>query len=716
MTFFLSLQFIVFTSFFIALALKPKPERSTKSKVSQINPLKIPSAIDFGPEIVRNQKGDEPCDDFYEYACGNWRELQLINDSVNVLLTEHLLKSRNKERIRDIFEKIHSNAGALGKAKQWMDTCLNDAEIDKAGLSSILFYVNKKGGWPMTMTSTEWNPNTYSWHDIDEYYTRLTGSSAMYNITIRYSQYSDRQNKMIIALTYPNFMLPLQNYLLSGKYESPLGKYNKNILKVMTALMRHQGTNEPDSLTTDVSNIVIFEKHLVELRRMFIQNPEKSSAVVLTLDQLQQRYNLKNPQNAAKIDWLKKVNNLLKVSGVRVTGSEKVYIHELEYFLGLPSLLNTVNPRILVNYIHWRFVGNMLKYSIGEFWQKFGGKMDRWTHCLQELPIMHPINYKYTKNYISDSSVSIVTNLAKRIQEQLERKVMTWPWLPDVDKKALLRKVKNIKIYVNRPSWYSISAINEYYSDLTIGSDHLKNMINCKEHDLKKQLALFTKPLDDVRESIMWNGKVIIENAFYHVGFNTIAIPGGLFQWPYFATDAPMAMLYGAIGYIIGHELSHSLDTKGRKYNEHCQVGNWWSKRANIMFIHNAKCLIDQFKKYDYPEAGSQRTVDENFADSLGLELSFQALMTESNTRSKSLRKQCGLEQFTNEQLFFLSFANTMCAYVKPDFWGQYIKQFKKHPPPKLRVLGSVSNSKDFSKYFSCPSSSNMNPERKCSL
>ncbi|XP_012281297.2 endothelin-converting enzyme 1 [Orussus abietinus] len=223
----------------------------------------------------------------------------------------------------------------------------------------------------------------------------------------------------------------------------------------------------------------------------------------------------------------------------------------------------------------------------------------------------------------------------------------------------------------------------------------------------------------------MYLGDALAVNAFNQRKLNLISILAGIIDWPYYLPEMPDSMQYGALGATIGHELSHAFDTDGVHMDYLGERAQIWSPEAYRTFESKAHCFIDQFNAYQYTElevlgrvefANGATTCDENMADSAGVIASFEAFKRSSRKREKGFKTLHGLQNFTSEQLFFLAFANVRCAFTSP-YYLSYLIQFRQsHSFPRLRVIGSLSNMKEFSEAFKCPKGSPMNPDTKCVL
>lgn len=201
---------------------------------------------------------------------------------------------------------------------------------------------------------------------------------------------------------------------------------------------------------------------------------------------------------------------------------------------------------------------------------------------------------------------------------------------------------------------------------------------------------------------------------------NEIVIPAGILQSPFFySAKIPRSLSYGALGSIIGHELTHGFDNTGRKFDKNGDiVKEWWSKQSLIEFNRRSLCIEKQYSKFKvqgkYPISGKV-TLGENIADNGGTKLSYFAYHDWLTKHGDEEEYALPSLHYTNDQLFFIGYAQEYCSHARPK--TEYISTLSEiHAPPKFRVIGTLSNFREFSEAFNCPTNSTMNPVRKCEV
>lgn len=185
-----------------------------------------------------------------------------------------------------------------------------------------------------------------------------------------------------------------------------------------------------------------------------------------------------------------------------------------------------------------------------------------------------------------------------------------------------------------------------------------------------------------------------------------IVFPAGIMQRPVFDVEAPEYMSYGAFGSVAGHELSHAFDSTGRHYDQIGNYTDWWSKSTVEAFKEKAECFVSQYGNYTVPgpddkplHVNGRLTLGENIADAGGLSASFQAW--KRRAAEKPNKDLPGLEHFTHDQLFFVTYSNWWCGKSRKDTAINRIYT-DPHAPKWARILGTMANSREFRESFQC--------------
>jgi len=205
-------------------------------------------------------------------------------------------------------------------------------------------------------------------------------------------------------------------------------------------------------------------------------------------------------------------------------------------------------------------------------------------------------------------------------------------------------------------------------------------------------------------------------NAYYDPTRNQMVFPAGILQQPFFNHSFPLEMNLGGIGLVMGHELTHGFDNQGRVFDGTGRLVNWWEPQTSQLFDQKVQCVIDQYSKFE-PLPGvfinGKLTQGENIADMGGIKNAFSTLKTMIG--DDGLNTVSIVKKLNKGQLFFVAFAQTWCTVSSPENIKLRVKT-DPHSPAQFRVLGPLINHPQFSKTYSCPVGSRMNPKDRCEV
>ena len=246
-------------------------------------------------------------------------------------------------------------------------------------------------------------------------------------------------------------------------------------------------------------------------------------------------------------------------------------------------------------------------------------------------------------------------------------------------------------------------SLRDYYDSLDITSSFFDNNLDTNTFDFFREWAALGKPVDRDR----WDMTVPTVNAYYNPPGNEIVFPAGIMQFPVFDVELPQYISYGAFGSVSGHELSHAFDSTGRHYDQNGNYTDWWTNSTVGGFTERADCFVDQYQNFTIPgpdekpiHVNGKLTLGENIADAGGVAAAFAAWKKRRDeTPNANLP---GLEHFTQEQLFFVSYGNWWCGKSRKEAAISRIYT-DPHSPVWARILGTMANSRDFRESFNCP-------------
>ena len=262
--------------------------------------------------------------------------------------------------------------------------------------------------------------------------------------------------------------------------------------------------------------------------------------------------------------------------------------------------------------------------------------------------------------------------------------------------------IQKVGFQTKNPSEESPKDLDEYYAQLRVTNNFFDNGLAYADFNQNKSWYDLLKPTD--RDQ--WGMTAPTVNAYFNPPLNEIVFPAGIMQMPVFSGDLPEYVSYGGFGATAGHELTHGFDDNGSQYDDTGHYRNWWDNSTTARFENKTQCFVRQYSRYTVEGFDGEKvpvngrlTLGENIADAGGLNAAYRAWKDrEAKAFNPSLP---GLEEFTNDQLFFVSYANSWCEKIRKE---ALLKQVYSdpHSPADKRVVGPLDNSPDFREAFNC--------------
>ncbi|RQM20111.1 hypothetical protein B5M09_012810, partial [Aphanomyces astaci] len=316
----------------------------------------------------------------------------------------------------------------------------------------------------------------------------------------------------------------------------------------------------------------------------------------------------------------------------------------------------------------------------------------------------------YLKEVWTRKTAAEANLLVLKLEAAFKTRLDSAKWLDDATRANAQEKLSHLTHLVGGPK------NPKTYPTLTFDPKaYIANLNKVSAFDTTFNLAL----IDTAVDKHLWNKLAQSLNAHYQPSKNRIVIPAAYLQPPFFDAKADPSANYGAIGFIIGHEISHGFDNHGRRYDGNGKKKPWWTETAAKIFREKAECFVDQYRSMDVKseltgdllgKLDGRRTRGETIADNGGLNTVYRAYRDFVNAEVEATKytKEAG------EKMFWIRYAQSWCE-KNSDARLQFLLT-DVHPPNRHRLIGSVQNSVDFAKAFNCPVDSPMNPTKKCVL
>merc|ERR1711973_12604 len=356
----------------------------------------------------------------------------------------------------------------------------------------------------------------------------------------------------------------------------------------------------------------------------------------------------------------------------------------------------------------------------------------RWEKCVKstagvdgtylyfyEGSLTNAVGSMYAKKHFPASKKDVADEMVANIRKEFKIMLDELDWMDAATKARAHVKVDKMTPHIAyAKEILDNNLINEFYTGLKLDSpSYLKNILTLKTFISEYYVKEFRKPID--KQSWKTHGGAAIVNAFYSPEENSIQFPAGILDGLFFQSDRPSYMNYGAIGMVVGHEITHGFDDQGSQKDGDGNLVNWWEKETKEKYLKKAKCIIDQYSDFSVNIKGETlnlngiNTQGENIADNGGFKEAIRAYTRLTGSYGEEPRLP-GLP-YNQRQLFWLSGASVWCVAMRPETLKSRVLT-DPHSPGRFRVNGSYKNSKEFAADGRCPVGSPMNPAKKCSV
>lgn len=590
-------------------------------------------------------KSARPADNFYQFATGGWQKLNPLPAAYSRYGSFDQLGEDNNKRINTILTELLKKPGKPGSVEQKL------GDFYKLAMDSVRR--NREGVAPVKAVLAEMEAAKTV---ADLRALQLKSSPFNYGVAMAYGLGADEKNaKMNILNIY-------QSGLTLGQKEYYL---------------------DNDKATTDIRNA--YKQHIVNMFRLFgfseTEAVRKRDAILRFETALalisKSRTELRNVEaNYNKMtlkDFEEKYPNIPLVQLANAEGIRTEYIQEMvvgqpDFLVGLDKLTATESADELRARMEWDAILTAADYLSDEvraenfnFFSKTmrGTKEDypRWKRATQqaESQMGEALGRIYCERYFPASSKQRMEQLIKNLQVSLKERILAQDWMSEATKKAALEKLSTFYVKVGYPNkWKDLSQLN-----INPAKSYYENVMECRRFwNTVSVNERAGKPVDKDE----WQMTPQTVNAYYNPTTNEICFPAGILQYPFFDPKADDAFNYGAIGVVIGHEMTHGFDDQGRHYDKDGNMSDWWTEEDSKNFDARTGKYADFFSNIKVlPDlnANGRFTLGENLADHGGLQLAYNAL--ENVLKTKKLKNING---FTPQQRFFIAYAGVWAANI----------------------------------------------------
>jgi putative endopeptidase len=664
---------------------------ASDTATSQGEPDIVEVSLDeVGLESASMDRSADPCTDFFQYACGGWLKATEIPDDRARYSRFTEVAERNEEALRQILDQARRDTGpdpvtrTLGR---FYSACMDEAAIEKAGLGGIepllaaarrleregdmsaaIAELHRHGIWAVFSASPE--PDFK-----DSSRNLLFLDSAGLSLPDRAYYIEGRASFVKVRTFYRGHVQRM--FQLAGMARDAARRAAMDVVELETALARATRTQterrDPARLYNKVDR-----KGLIELAPTFawdaylsaLGRPELHDIVVTT------------PAYKARFEEL--------LASVK----RRQWSHYLQW-----QVLHHMAPSLPKKFVDENFALARILTDQPRIQPRWKRCIDATGEALGEL-----LGQRYVAERFAGESKRAAATMVGELRAAFAAELASLPWMAPATRDKALAKLSAMNALIGHPELWK-----EYDFPIDI-RDYAGAVLAARAFETRRQIGKAGQPFD--RSEWLVTPQTV--NAYYSPLANQIVFPAGILQIPFFAARRGVAANLGAIGMVVGHELTHGFDDSGARFDAAGNMTNWWQDADAREFEAKGRCLVEQYSAYE-PLPGLKLngalTLRENIADLGGTKLAFRAY--------RKLRKSAGeryvAEGLSEDQQFFVAAGQAWCTKAR-DAEVRRRVVVDSHAPPRFRVNGVMRNTPEFAEAFGCEKGAPMRPEDICEV
>lgn len=585
-----------------------------------------------------------PGTSFYQYACGGWMKNNPLTDEYSRFGSFDLLAENNREQLHTLITELAKESNKAGSIAQKIgdlyNLAMNEAKLNAEGVQPIKKELKKLS----------------QINDKKQIYTVLAEMQkiGIYPYFYLFVSADDMNSTMNIVQTYQGGLgMGERDFYIEDEesIKTIRSKYKEHVKKMfLLAEFSEDSANKSAEAVMDIeTQLAQASRSRVSLRDPHA-NYNKFSLEVLKED-------------FSTFEW----DNFLK--GVGLSSTQEIIVGQPETLKKAFQLMDEKPLEDQIAYLQWNLINSAASYLSDDFVNQnfdFYGKtmsgtqelQPRWKRAVSSVngALGEAVGQMYVEKHFPQAAKNRMLELVGNLQTALGERIQELEWMSEVTKEKALEKLATFHVKIGYPDKW------KDYSSLSIKNDNYwENIKRANQWEHAEMIAKADNPVDP--DEWFMNPQTV--NAYYNPTTNEICFPAGILQYPFFDMNADDAFNYGAIGVVIGHEMTHGFDDQGRQYDKEGNLKDWWTEEDAVNFTKRAQVMIDFFNAIEVApgvHANGEFTLGENIADHGGLQVSYQAF--KNATKDNPLKDKDG---FTPEQRFFLAYGNVWAGNIRSE-------------------------------------------------
>ncbi|WP_270488373.1 M13 family metallopeptidase [Butyricimonas synergistica] len=619
---------------FIALALMATSCNTKKETVQK-----------GGIQMANLDTTANPRADFYQYACGGWMKANPLTDEYSRFGSFDQLAENNRSQIKSLIEELAKKQSQPGSVAQKVgdlyNIAMDSAKLNAEGVAPIKAELEKIAAISDRKVLSAFIAEMHR-DGFGPFFGMYVGAD-------------DMNSSMNIAQLYQGGLsLGQRDYYVENddRTKEIRAKFEEHVAKMFQ--LAGFTAEEAQKAAADVMKV---ETRLAEGSKSMVElRDPHANYNKITVAQLQ--------KEVPGIDW----NTYFTLAGLK--DLQEVNAGQIGQLKTVADLLNKEDLNVLKSYLEWNVINTASSYLSDDFVAQnfeFYGKVlsgrkemqPRWKRAVSSVNgvLGEAVGQMYTEKYFPAAAKERMVKLVSNLQKALGERIQGLEWMSEETKAKAQEKLAAFHVKIGYPDKW------KDYSSLEIMNDsYWNNIVRSNHFDYNEMIAKAGKPVD--KDEWLMTPQTV--NAYYNPTTNEICFPAGILQYPFFDMNADDACNYGAIGVVIGHEMTHGFDDQGRQYDKDGNLKDWWTAADAENFKQRAQVLVDYFNNIKVlPDlnANGELTLGENIADHGGLQVAYVAL------QKAMAENPLGNDEngFTPAQRFFLSYANVWAGNVRDE-------------------------------------------------
>lgn len=582
--------------------------------------------------------------DFYQYACGGWMKKHPLTNEYSRFGSFDMLAENNREQLKGLIVEIAAGQNAQGTIGQKIgdiyNLAMDSVKLNADGVTPIQADLEKIAS---VKDKSEIVPlmAELAHSGVFPYFSFYVGADIMDSKSNLFQLYQGG-----ISLGEKEYYLDNDDVTVNIR-----NKYKEHIVKMFQlAGFDEAAAKKKMEAVMDIETRIAKASFSAVEQRNPAANYHKMS-----LDELK--------KEIPGIDWDAFLN------GIGVKGVTELSVSQVEPIKEVEKIINSLPVENQIAYMQWSLIDRAAGYLSDDlvaqnfdfYGKTLSGKQTnqpRWKRAVSTVNgvLGEAVGQMYVEKYFPAAAKERMVQLVKNLQTALGERIRNLEWMGDSTKIKAIEKLNSFYVKVGYPDkWRD-------YTGLNIEKDsYWANVKRATEFELDYMLSKAGKLVD--RDE--WGMTPQTVNAYYNPTTNEICFPAGILQYPFFDMNADDAFNYGAIGVVIGHEMTHGFDDQGRQFDKDGNLKDWWTAEDAKRFEERAQVMVNFFDSIQVLpglNANGSLTLGENIADHGGLQVSFQAF--KNATKDAPLLVKDG---FTPEQRFFLSYAGVWAGNIRDE-------------------------------------------------